>query len=120
LAATFEIAKEKCFFPTEEVIVSIEIMLVTNFSFFFHLKYASKMVKVDRRGYKQRIRLLCLTSERVYIVTKRNPYPKEAVLFQDILGISCTPRKDGFICLHTRETRDDRVRKMTGRRKLKG
>jgi hypothetical protein len=75
------------------------------------LKYATKMIKIDRRGYKQHVRLLCLTSQRLYIITKKNPYPKEAVLFQDILGISVTPRKDGFICVHTRETRDDRVKK---------
>lgn len=77
---------------------------------FFNLKYATKMVKIDRRGYKQHVRILCLTSERVYIITKKKPYPKEAVLFKDILGICVTPRKDGFICLHTQETREDRVR----------
>jgi len=70
------------------------------------------MVKIDRRGYKQHVRLLCLTSQRVYIITKKKPYPKEALLFKDILGISVTPRKDGFICLHTKETREDRVIKL--------
>lgn len=68
------------------------------------------MIKIDRRGYKQRIRLLCITTERVYIITKKNPYPKETLLFENILGITCTPCKDGFVCLHTKETRDDRVK----------
>lgn len=68
------------------------------------------MMKIDRRGYKQHVRILCLTNERLYIITKKNAYPKEAVLFKDILGIDVTPRKDGFICVHTRETREDRVR----------
>jgi hypothetical protein len=70
------------------------------------------MVKIDRRGYKQHVRILCLTSERLYIITKKKPYPKEAVLFNDILGITCTPCRDGFICVYTRETRDDRVKKI--------
>ncbi len=69
------------------------------------------MMKVDRRGYKQHVRILCITNERVYIITKKDPYPKEAVPFKDILGVSCTPCKDGFVCIHTRETRDDRVKK---------
>lgn len=68
------------------------------------------MVKIDRRGYKQHIRILCLTTERVYIITKKKSYAKEAVLLKDVLGVSCTPRRDGFICFHTRETREDRVR----------
>lgn len=68
------------------------------------------MVKIDRRGYKQHIRMLCLTTERVYIITKKKAYAKEAVLLKDVLGVTCTPRKDGFICFHTRETREDRVR----------
>ena len=68
------------------------------------------MTKIDRRGYKQRVRILCLTNERLYIITKKKPYPKEAVLFDDILGVSCTPCHDGFICIHTRETNQDRVK----------
>ena len=68
------------------------------------------MVKIDRRGYKQHVRILCLTTERVYIITKKKSYPKEAVFLKDILSVICTPRKDGFICFHTRETREDRVR----------
>ncbi|CAF2482126.1 unnamed protein product [Rotaria sp. Silwood2] len=90
LMQTYEIAKKKCFFPSENIL------------------YATKMIKIDRRGYKQRIRILCLTTERVYIITKKDPYPKETLFFKDILGITCTPCKDGFICLHTREIRDDR------------
>ncbi|CAF4610517.1 unnamed protein product [Rotaria sp. Silwood1] len=90
LMQTYEIAKKKCFFPSEKLL------------------YATKMIKIDRRGYKQHIRLLCLTTERVYIITKKDPYPKETLLFKDILGITCTPCQDGFICLHTRETREDR------------
>ncbi|CAF1114974.1 unnamed protein product [Adineta steineri] len=90
LMNTFEIAKRKCFFNTERVL------------------YATKMIKIDRRGYKQHVRIFCITTERLYIITKKDPYPKEAVLFKDVLGISCTPRNDGFICLHTRETREDR------------
>ena len=73
------------------------------------------MVKIDRRGYKQHIRILCITTERVYIITKKKSYAKEAVLLKDILGVSCTPRRDGFICFHTRETREDRVRIGIGR-----
>ncbi|CAF4439707.1 unnamed protein product, partial [Adineta steineri] len=92
LMNTFEIAKRKCFFNTERVL------------------YATKMIKIDRRGYKQHVRIFCITTERLYIITKKDPYPKEAVLFKDVLGISCTPRNDGFICLHTRETREDRVK----------
>lgn len=67
------------------------------------------MIKIDRRGYKQHIRILCITDERLYNITKKDPYPKEAVLFGDILGIGMTPRKDGLVCIHTRETREDRV-----------
>ena len=69
------------------------------------------MIKIDRRGYKRHVRMLCLTTERVYIITKKDPYPKEAVFLKDILGISCSPLRDGFICLHTRETDNDRVRR---------
>ncbi|CAF0819793.1 unnamed protein product [Adineta ricciae] len=90
LQNTFEIAKKKCFFPTETVL------------------YATKMTKIDRRGYKQHVRILCITNERLYNITKKDPYPKEAVLFADILGIGMTPRKDGLVCIHTRETREDR------------
>jgi hypothetical protein len=112
LANTFELAKGKCFFSTERILVSNEnrhYFLLRSLRILY-LKYATKMVKIDRRGYKQHVRILCLTSERVYIITKKKPYPKEALLFNDILGISCTTRRDGFICLHTRETRDDRVK----------
>ncbi|UJR08659.1 hypothetical protein I4U23_012918 [Adineta vaga] len=90
LNITFELAKKKCFFPSENI------------------TYVTKMTKIDRRGYKQHIRILCITTERIYIITKKDPYPKEAVLFKDVLGISMTPRKDGFICIHTKETREDR------------
>ncbi|CAF3871595.1 unnamed protein product [Rotaria sordida] len=90
LMQTYEIAKKKYFLSSEQLL------------------YATKMIKIDRRGYKQHIRLLCLTSEQVYIITKKDPYPKEALFLKDILGITCTPCKDGFICLHTRETREDR------------
>lgn len=67
------------------------------------------MIKIDRRGYKQRLRILAITTERLYIITKKNPYPKEQLLFKDLLGVYCTPYKDGFICLKTKEVLDDRV-----------
>ncbi|CAF3453095.1 unnamed protein product [Rotaria socialis] len=90
LMSTFKIATKKCFLPSEQIL------------------YATKMIKIDRRGYKQRLRILCITTQRVYIITKKNPYPKEHILFKDMLGIICTPCKDGFICVKTREMRDDR------------
>ncbi|CAF2097960.1 unnamed protein product [Rotaria magnacalcarata] len=90
LMNTFKIATKKCFLPSEQIL------------------YAAKMIKIDRRGYKQRLRILCITTERLYIITKKNPYPKEHILFKDMLGIICTPCKDGFICVKTREMRDDR------------
>jgi len=68
------------------------------------------MIKISRRGYTQHIRLLCLTSERLYNITKKDPYPKEGLLFQDICGITVSPYKDGFICIHTKETYEDRVK----------
>ncbi|CAF4284368.1 unnamed protein product, partial [Adineta steineri] len=40
--------------------------------------------------------------------TKKNPYPKEALLYNSIIGVTCTPYKDGFICIQTKETHDDR------------
>lgn len=67
------------------------------------------MIKIDRRGYKQHVRLLCITTERIYNITKKDSYAKELVLFKDVAGVTCSPRKDGFICLHTKETREDRV-----------
>ena len=70
------------------------------------------MIKISRRGYKQHIRMLCITTQRVYNITKKNPYPKEALLFNRILGITCTPYKEGFICIHTQETNEDRVKKV--------
>jgi hypothetical protein len=73
------------------------------------------MIKISRRGYTEHVRLLCITTARVYNLTKRDPYPKEGLLFNDILGITCTPYKDGFICIHTRETYEDRVKKEAGR-----
>jgi hypothetical protein len=69
------------------------------------------MIKISRRGYTQHVRLLCITTERVYNLTKRDPYPKEGLLFANILGVTCTPYKDGFICIHTKEAYDDRVKK---------
>ncbi len=73
------------------------------------------MIKISRRGYTEHVRLLCITTARVYNLTKRDPYPKEGLLFNDILGITCSPYKDGFICIHTRETYEDRVKKEAGR-----
>ncbi len=49
------------------------------------------MIKISRRGYTEHVRLLCITTARVYNLTKRDPYPKEGLLFNDILGITCTP-----------------------------
>ncbi|CAF5200446.1 unnamed protein product [Rotaria magnacalcarata] len=66
------------------------------------------MIKISRRGYKQHIRILCITSERLYNITKKNPYPKEAVCLNQILGVTCTPYKDGFMCIHTNNVHGDR------------
>ncbi|CAF1097041.1 unnamed protein product [Adineta ricciae] len=98
LKTTFELAKKKCFFPSETILFLKSIVA----------QYVTKMTKIDRRGYKQHVRILCITNERLYNITKKDPYPKEAVLFADILGIGMTPRKDGLVCIHTRETREDR------------
>lgn len=76
------------------------------------------MIKISRRGYTQHVRMLCITTERVYNITKKHPYPKEGVLFRDILGITCTPYKDGFMCIHTREAFDDRVQKQEQRKRF--
>jgi hypothetical protein len=69
------------------------------------------MIKISRRGYTQHLRMLIITTERLYNLTKKNSYPKEGVFFKDILGITCSPYKDGFICIHTREVHEDRVKK---------
>ncbi|CAF0779597.1 unnamed protein product [Rotaria sp. Silwood1] len=90
MMATYEIAKNKCFFDSEKLI------------------YTTKMIKIRRRGYTQHIRMLCITTERLYNITKKNPYPKEGIFFNQIMGITCTPYKDGFICIHTKETYEDR------------
>ena len=68
------------------------------------------MIKVSRQGYKQDIRLLCITNERIYNITRKNPSVKEVLLLADLVGITCTPLEDGFVCLHTKEADDDRVR----------
>lgn len=68
------------------------------------------MTKVRRRRYTQHLRMLCITTERLYNITKRHAYAKEVALFPNILGVTCTPYKDGFICIHTREAYEDRVR----------
>ena len=107
---TYETAKKKCFFDTEELIVRKQISLHTLNILFFDKKYTAKMIKISRRGYSQHVRMLCITTERIYNLTKRDPYPKEALLFSDIIGITCTPYKDGFVCIHTREVFQDRVK----------
>jgi hypothetical protein len=68
------------------------------------------MIKISRRGYSQHMRMVVITTERLYNITKRNPYPKEGAMLKDILGLTCTPYKDGFVCVHTRETHEDRVK----------
>lgn len=68
------------------------------------------MIKISRRGYSQHIRLLCLTTDRLYNITKTDPYAKECVLIGDVRGITVTPYKDGFMCIHTKETYEDRVK----------
>jgi hypothetical protein len=108
---TYETAKKKCFFDSEEMVVRIDILKKYLHLFFsISKKYATKMIKISRRGYTQHVRLLCITTERVYNLTKRDPYPKEGLLFANILGVTCTPYKDGFICIHTKEAYDDRVK----------
>ncbi len=108
---TYETAKSRCFFDSEKLVVRIKI-LIKQFFFLFLIfcKYTSKMMKVRRQKYTQHLRMLCITTERVYNITKKNPYPKEVLLFNDILGITCTPYKDGFICIHTKEVFEDRVK----------
>jgi len=69
------------------------------------------MIKISRRGYTQHLRLLFITTQRVYNITKKNPYPKEGLLFHNILGITCSPYSDGFMCIHTKEVHEDRVKK---------
>jgi len=68
------------------------------------VQYATKMMKLDRRGYKQHLRILCITTERIYNITKKKPYPKEAVLFNDILGLYGKKRWTGLYT-YTRNTR---------------
>lgn len=68
------------------------------------------MIKVSRRGYKQHLRMFCITTERIYNLTKKKTYPKEGLLFHQLVGITCTPYKDGFICIHTKDAYDDRVK----------
>lgn len=68
------------------------------------------MIKISRRGYTEHVRMLCITTERIYNFTKRKPYPKEVIFFNNILGITCTPYKDGFMCIHTKEANEDRVK----------
>lgn len=36
-------------------------------------------------------------------------YPKEAVFLHHIIGVTCTPYKDGFVCIHTKDVYEDRV-----------
>ncbi|CAF3630211.1 unnamed protein product [Rotaria sordida] len=87
---TYEIAKKRCIFDSEKLI------------------YTTKMIKISRHSYTQHIRLLCITTERLYNITKKNPYSKEGLFFNQIVGITCTPYKDGFICIHTKESYEDR------------
>ncbi|CAF1528538.1 unnamed protein product [Rotaria magnacalcarata] len=90
MISTHDIARVKVFFDSETLL------------------YTTKMIKISRRGYKQHIRILCITSERLYNITKKNPYPKEAVCLNQILGVTCTPYKDGFMCIHTNNVHGDR------------
>ncbi|UJR37535.1 hypothetical protein I4U23_030237 [Adineta vaga] len=86
----YEIAKKKCFFDTERVL------------------YTSMMEKIRRRSYSRHVRILCITTQRLYNLTKKDSYPKEVLLFRQILGVTCTPYKDGFVCIHSKESHDDR------------
>jgi len=106
---TYETAKKTCFFDTEHLVVRIKI-LIKHF-FFIFCKYATKMMKIRRQKYTQHLRLLVITTQRVYNITKKDPYPKEGLFLKDILGITCTPYKDGFVCIHTKEVFEDRVKK---------
>jgi hypothetical protein len=67
------------------------------------------MIKISRRNYKQDVRMLSITNEHIYNITRKNPSIKEVVTLQDIIGICCTPFKDGFVCLHVKASHDDRV-----------
>ena len=108
----YETAKRRCFFDSEQPIVRLKISINSNDFFFSSEKYVTKMIKISRRGYTEHVRMLCITTERVYNLTKRNSYPKEVILFANVLGITCTPYKDGFMCIRTREVNDDRVTSM--------
>jgi hypothetical protein len=68
------------------------------------------MIKISRKGYSQHLRMLCITTERLYNLTKKDPYPKEGLLFDSIIGLTCTPYRDGFICVHTKDVYEDRVK----------
>jgi hypothetical protein len=68
------------------------------------------MFKIRRQSYTQHVRMLCITTERLYNITKKDPYAKEGILLTEIIGITCTPYKDGFICIHTKDSHEDRVR----------
>jgi hypothetical protein len=106
---TYESAKKRCFFDTEQLLVSTETS-VKHIPYRIYLKYTAKMIKISRRGYSQHLRMICITTQRLYNITKKDPYPKEGLLFKDILGVTCTPYKDGFVCIHTRDSHDDRVK----------
>ena len=74
------------------------------------MKYTTIVQKIQRRSSSLHLRIFCVTTERIYYITKKNPYPKEVLLFRQILGITCSPYKDGFICIHSKESHGDRVR----------
>ncbi|CAF1119255.1 unnamed protein product [Adineta ricciae] len=86
----FDIAKKKCFFDTEKPL------------------YTTMVQKIQRRSSSLHLRIFCVTTERIYYITKKNPYPKEVLLFRQILGITCSPYKDGFVCIHSKESHGDR------------
>ncbi|CAF1372705.1 unnamed protein product [Adineta ricciae] len=86
----FDVAKKKCFFDTEKPL------------------YTTIVQKIQRRSSSLHLRIFCVTTERIYYITKKNPYPKEVLLFRQILGITCSPYKDGFVCIHSKESHGDR------------
>jgi hypothetical protein len=110
---TYEIAKKRCFFDSEKPVVSIEISIRQFLFFCIYLKYITEIIKIRRRSYTQHVRMLCITTERLYNITKNKTKPntKEGLLFNEIIGITCTPYQDGFVCIHTKDSHEDRVRK---------
>lgn len=112
MTAIYYASLKKYLSNTENVLVRWNEILSEKYeilSFFYSQKYTTPMHKICRHGFKQDLRILCLTNERLYNFSAKKASMKEVNLLTDISGISCTPFKDGIVCIHTKADDWDRV-----------